>query len=367
MASALRRTAAARTAPAFTRAASSSSSSPAEPPQPQPQPQPQPKPSFTTSASALAAQAAARPLPFLSSAPGYPIPPSVIPLSAPTPSPSPPSTTTTTTDTSKPSTKATARDAKIFAERKAILSEATKGYFHDFHALRAHGGKTWRAPTSLIRTERSRFWPDWSAKRLSDGVNLSTASVLKGRVSLVSVISSQASEGHVRSFTDLTRDTYDSHPTFQQITINVQLSALRAFLMRLVFNSIRDGVKGKKEQQGYFLCTSAPEVPAQVLQMELEAARRAASGAPPLDESNNNNNTVLGSLTGTNKRTPSTSSNSPGAEAYLRSALHLHNKHVGYVFLVDPGCRVRWAGCAFAEEAERDALRACTGVLLARH
>ncbi|CAD6924685.1 unnamed protein product [Tilletia controversa] len=270
-------------------------------------------------------------------------------------------------DTSKPSTKATARDAKIFAERKAILSEATKGYFHDFHALRAHGGKTWRAPTSLIRTERSRFWPDWSAKRLSDGVNLSTASVLKGRVSLVSVISSQASEGHVRSFTDLTRDTYDSHPTFQQITINVQLSALRAFLMRLVFNSIRDSVKGKKEQQGYFLCTSAPEVPAQVLQMELEAARRAASGAPPLDESNNNNNTVLGSLTGTNKRTPSTSSNSPGAEAYLRSALHLHNKHVGYVFLVDPGCRVRWAGCAFAEEAERDALRACTGVLLARH
>lgn len=49
-----------------------------------------------------------------------------------------------------------------------------------------------------------------------------------------------------------------------------------------------------------------------------------------------------------------------------RQALGLHNKHVGYTYLVDPACRIRWAGCAFAEQAERNALISCTGVLLGR-
>ncbi|KAE8226019.1 hypothetical protein CF319_g1333 [Tilletia indica] len=363
--------------PAYTRAASSSKDE-AQPPAQQDPPQAQAqeiKPSFSTSASTLAAQAAAKPLPFLNSAPGFPFPPSVI-ANEPSPPPSSSSssssskskassTTTTTTDTSKPSRAAAAatRDAKIYVERKAILSEATKGYFHDFHALRAHGGKTWRAPTSLIRSERSNYWPDWSGKRLSDGENLSTASLMKGKITLVSVLSSQASEGHVKSFNESTLRTYDSHPDFQHVVLNVQLSTLRAFLMRIVFNTLRSGVE--EAQRGmYFLCTSAPALPARVLEMELEAAKRAAGGLPSSSEEEGGGGVkgALASMTSTNK-----TSNSPGAEAYLRSALHLHNKHVGYVFLVDQRCRIRWAGGGFAEEGEREALRACTGVLLARH
>jgi len=35
----------------------------------------------------------------------------------------------------------------------ASVKEATQGYFHDFHKLRSHGGKTWRAPGTLIRDD----------------------------------------------------------------------------------------------------------------------------------------------------------------------------------------------------------------------
>lgn len=42
------------------------------------------------------------------------------------------------------------------------------------------------------------------------------------------------------------------------------------------------------------------------------------------------------------------------------------NKHVGYVYLVDEMCRVRWAGCADAKEEEAKALENCAGVLLER-
>lgn len=49
-----------------------------------------------------------------------------------------------------------------------------------------------------------------------------------------------------------------------------------------------------------------------------------------------------------------------------KEAMGLHNKHVGYTYLVDAQGRIRWAGGGFAEQAEANALRACTGVLLDR-
>ena len=50
----------------------------------------------------------------------------------------------------------------------------------------------------------------------------------------------------------------------------------------------------------------------------------------------------------------------------VREAIALHNKHVGYTYLVGPYCKIRWAGCAFAEPDETRALVACTAVLLDR-
>lgn len=51
---------------------------------------------------------------------------------------------------------------------------------------------------------------------------------------------------------------------------------------------------------------------------------------------------------------------------YVREDLGMTNKHVGYVYLLDEMCRVRWAGCADAKEEETRALEKCTGVLLDR-
>lgn len=33
------------------------------------------------------------------------------------------------------------------------VREVAKGYFHDYHVLRHHGGKTWIAPNTLIRDD----------------------------------------------------------------------------------------------------------------------------------------------------------------------------------------------------------------------
>jgi len=51
---------------------------------------------------------------------------------------------------------------------------------------------------------------------------------------------------------------------------------------------------------------------------------------------------------------------------YVREDMGMVNKHVGYVYLIDESCRVRWAGCADAKQEEAKALENCTGVLLDR-
>jgi ATPase complex subunit ATP10 len=44
----------------------------------------------------------------------------------------------------------------------------------------------------------------------------------------------------------------------------------------------------------------------------------------------------------------------------------IDNKIVGYVYLVDKNCKVRWAGCGTATDEEVESLRTATAVLLSR-
>ena len=46
--------------------------------------------------------------------------------------------------------------------------------------------------------------------------------------------------------------------------------------------------------------------------------------------------------------------------------LGMQNKILGYVFLIDAACKVRWAGCGFAKEVEARSLRQATAVLMNR-
>ena len=50
----------------------------------------------------------------------------------------------------------------------------------------------------------------------------------------------------------------------------------------------------------------------------------------------------------------------------LKEPLGITNKHVGYIYLVDPACKIRWAGNAYATEEERAGLRKAVAVLMAR-
>ncbi|KAJ9479666.1 Mitochondrial ATPase complex subunit ATP10 [Pseudozyma hubeiensis] len=231
------------------------------------------------------------PLPYLSFAIGVPTPPS-----------------------SSSSTWAETRDRLVstehrMASRQAIVKEATRGYFHDFHAIKSHGGKTWRAPPTLIKADRSLYFPKFTGTRLSDKAKTSTPAMLRNKISVISLLGSKISEEHTKSFYASTIAKFSGHPNFQLVQINLQQNPLKSYLVSLFISSLRS------------------QIPP-----ELHATYLLSSDNIEL----------------------------------LKDALGYHNKHVGYTYLVDEVGKVRWAGGGFAEQKESEALLACTGVLLER-
>lgn len=91
------------------------------------------EPSFTKSTSETAAENDKRPLPYLSHPLGVPARP-----------------TADTPTWIERHPEWYDRNARV-EKRRRIVQEATRGYFHDFHGMRSHGGKTWRSPATMIR------------------------------------------------------------------------------------------------------------------------------------------------------------------------------------------------------------------------
>ncbi|CBQ73541.1 related to ATP10-F1F0 ATPase complex assembly protein [Sporisorium reilianum SRZ2] len=292
---AVRRTVAARrtltSTPSLLNKSSSSKDTPSTPTsEPTPSPSPSTKPLVRESSSSPE-QLNTLPLPYLSFALGVPTPP-----------------------TSSSATWSETRERLVspehrMASRKAIVKEATRGYFHDFHAIKSHGGKTWRAPTTLIKADRAMFFPKFTGTRLSDKAKTNTVDMLRNKISIIALLGSKISEEHTKSFYADTLAQFATHPKFQLVQINLQSNPLKSYLVSLFLASLRSQVP-EPLHPTYLLSST---------NIELE-----------------------------------------------KDALGLHNKHVGYTYLVDDAGRIRWAGGAFAEDAEKHALASCTAVLLDR-
>jgi len=136
-----------------------------------------------------------------------------------------------------------------------------------------------------------------------------TTDLVKGKVSLVAMLSTRISEEHAFSFARPILEELKDEPLFQFIQLNTQENPLKNFLVSMFISSLRRSVP-------------PPYHPSYLLTMQnLE---------------------------------------------YLREPLGVLNKYVGHVYLVDWNARIRWAGVEFARDGEGEGLRSCTRVLLDR-
>ncbi|KAG8870816.1 Mitochondrial ATPase complex subunit atp10 [Tulasnella sp. 331] len=199
---------------------------------------------------------------------------------------------------------------KHLEKRRLIMKQINSGYYEDFFKTTkgGWGGKMWIAPKVLIREDKSLYLPDIAGKTLTKE-KVHTTTLCKDHITIVSISSTQIGDEQIKAFTETAEKVYKLYRRFKFVQINLQENLLKSALVSLSSSNLRSLI---------------PE--------HLH---------PTYIHSSQNMEMV-------------------------REAMGLENKHLGFVYLVDENIKIRWAGCGFPIEEEKQALFVCTRLLLER-
>ncbi|KAI1423985.1 ATP10 protein-domain-containing protein [Xylaria sp. FL1777] len=207
--------------------------------------------------------------------------------------------------------------SKHLERRQNLKNKISRPYFRDWGNMQFHKGKTFIAPPRLFKGDLSLYFPNLYGRTLSktDTEPRDTTPVLQGRVSVVSVFSSLWAENQCNTFVSresnpaVEQAIAESGGKAQHVRVNIEEDALKAFLIRLLIGRLRRQVGGEENYGRYFI------------------VRKGVS-----DE--------------------------------IREGIGLLNSKVGYTYLLDADCRIRWAGSGNSEDHERESLVKGLGRLL---
>lgn len=192
--------------------------------------------------------------------------------------------------------------SRIFRTR-----QVAKPYFRDWSNMRYHQGKTFMSNLRLFKHDKALYMPNLCGVTLASPKQpRSTTAVLRGKVSVVSIFSSVWAESQAATFTGQTQNPglhevlQTCAPFAQRVEVNLEENALKAALVRMFMWRMRASLP-KEQHERYFL------------------VRKGFSDS-------------------------------------LKQAIWMMNSKVGYVYLVDQDCRIRWAGSGPADPAELEAL-----------
>ncbi|CAD6567825.1 MAG: Mitochondrial ATPase complex subunit atp10 [Tremellales sp. Tagirdzhanova-0007] len=197
------------------------------------------------------------------------------------------------------------------AKRRSLLKQVNQGYFHDHHLIRRRfGGKQWTAPSMLIREDMALYFPNIGGRDLH-GEKTNTTKLFTGRTTVLSITNTRLSEEHTQSFVRPVLEDQKGKPGFSFVQINHQANLLKSMLVSLFTSSLRRAIP--ETRWGTYMLARGE-----------------------------------------------------WSEVDVCEPLGIENKIIGFVFLIDASCKVRWAGCGQANEKEVQALRQGTEVLMNR-
>lgn len=207
---------------------------------------------------------------------------------------------------------------KHLEKRSRMTKQMAKPYFRDWSNLRFSKGKIFKCNDRLFRGDASLWFPNFYGKTLAKGLarierkdgyrglGRDTVSVMRGKVSVVSIVSSMWAKAQVDTFVSAEHNPelqvvlQGSKDVAQRVWINMEDNWIRWWLLQTFRNNLRKG-KSEEEQRRYFM------------------VRR-------------------------------------GVNDVMKEAIGLMNDKVGYVYLVDEDCKIRWAGSADAEDGEKESM-----------
>ena len=168
--------------------------------------------------------------------------------------------------------------------------------------MRTQKGKVFMAPSKLLRADKALYFPNlWGCTLAIPKDERDTTPVLHGKLSVVAVFSGTWAEQQTRTFLEgneqLDAILRIAKGYLQRIEINIEQNRMKAGLVKMFMGGIRR--QFSEEQHGkYFLVTQ-------------------------------------------------------GVTDLMREQMGMFNSQIGYVYLLDSECRVRWACCAEALPEEK--------------
>ena len=177
--------------------------------------------------------------------------------------------------------------------------------------MRHHRGKTFLSPLKLFKAESALHFPNMQGYTLaSSRKTADTTRILEGKTSLVSVFSGTWAERQTQTFVGMKENPQLEAMVkelgsrdLQRVWINIEEDWMKAGLIWLFLGRVRRRLV--KEEWGRSF-----------------VVRR-------------------------------------GVEDDVKMSIGMANGKVGYVYLVDGNCRIRWAGSGDASSEEREGLFAC--------
>lgn len=188
------------------------------------------------------------------------------------------------------------------AKRADLVEKWGTNYFRDFKNIRKYrSGKTFMANPRVFKAEAALYFPNLRGETLAES-QADTTDVLKGKVTVVNVYSSQWGETQARTFTGQKenpelQEILSAHEgVAQMVDINIEENSMKAWIIALFKWQLK--AKRRQEEWGrYFVVRK-------------------------------------------------------GVSEKIRETIGLLNGRVGYVYIVDEECRIRWAGSGDAEGTE---------------
>ncbi|OCK76272.1 putative F1F0 ATP synthase assembly protein Atp10 [Lepidopterella palustris CBS 459.81] len=195
---------------------------------------------------------------------------------------------------------------KHLQRRKELAQRMSKPYFRDFTNMKYRSGKSFLANPKIFKYDAALYFPNLHGATLASSIPTDTTPLLKGKISVVNVFSSAWGEAQVNTFTspkenpELQEILTANKDILQRVDVNIEENVLKAWILRLFLSRLR-AMKAEEDWGRYFL------------------VRRGISDS-------------------------------------IRETIGLLNGRVGYVYLLDQDCKIRWAASGNAEGDEKEVM-----------
>jgi mitochondrial ATPase complex subunit ATP10 len=213
---------------------------------------------------------------------------------------------------------------KALERRRVYLRTFFRPYFQEWRRMDYHKGKSFVSNPRLFKRDKALYFPNvWGqtlAKEGDPNGGRDTTPVLMGKVSIIGVHANRWAEEMVGTFIGekanptLNAMLATNQKHLQRLDINLQGDFMRSLIVRFYSGRLRQSIPENRWNK-YFMVKLPRDI------------RRGLT-----DE--------------------------------VRDAMGLLNSVVGYVYLVDSDCKIRWAGSGNAWDGEVDGLNAAVQRLL---